>query len=196
MSAVFDDRRNQVPVTVLEIGPCFVTQIKTTDTDGYRAVQIGYRKTKDQRLNNPMRGHLKKAGVDPLATLVEFRTDKTDEFSLGEEITVEKFTAGDIIDVTSFSKGRGFTGVVKKYNFRGGPKTHGQSDRHRAPGSIGASSYPSRVIKGMRMPGQSGNKRVTIKNLEIIEIDQDKNLMLIKGSVPGSRNSIVEVTKG
>ncbi|MFC1553223.1 50S ribosomal protein L3 [candidate division KSB1 bacterium] len=196
MTSVFDSRRVQVPVTVIELGPCFVTQIKKQATEGYEAVQIGYSETKEHRLNKPKIGHLKKSGEKLLKKLIEFRTDEVDKYELGETLTVEKFEKGEFVDVTSFSKGRGFAGVVKKFNFAGGPKTHGQSDRLRTGGSIGASSDPSRVIKGMKMPGQMGNKKTTIRNLEVIDIDIDKNQILVKGSVPGSRNSIVEVTKG
>ena len=196
MTAVYDDKRNQIPVTVLEINPCYVTQIKTAEKEGYQAVQIGCRATKEHRLTAPKLGHLKKAGVAPLSKLLEFRNEETKKYTVGDALTVEQFSIGDIVRVTSRSKGRGFSGVVRRYNFRGGPKTHGQSDRHRAPGSIGASSDPSRVMKGMHMPGHMGNKRTTIRNLEVINIDKEKNLLLVKGSVPGSRNSLVEVSRG
>ena len=194
MTQLFDDTGKAVPVTVIKAGPCYVTQVRTVDNDGYNAVQLGYEETKPQRLTGGELGHLKKKDLPPLRYLREFRTNE--EIEEGQMLTVEVFTEGERVDVVGKSKGRGFAGVVKRYGFSGGPKTHGQSDRHRAPGSIGASSYPSRVIKGMRMPGQMGDKRATIKNLEVIEIDKDKNLLLVKGSVPGSRNSIVEVTKG
>lgn len=196
MTVFYDDRRNQIPVTALEIGPCFVTQIKTKEKDGYQAVQIGYDETKEHRLSKPLLGHLKKSGAPVLAKLSEFRTGEPDKFKLGDALTIDYFSVGELVSVTAHSKGRGFTGVVKRYNFHGGPKTHGQSDRLRAPGSIGASSYPSRVMKGMRMPGHMGDKQVTIRNLEIVDVDKDKNIVLVKGSVPGSRNSIVEVNKG
>jgi large subunit ribosomal protein L3 len=196
MTCVYDEKRRQIPVTVLQVGPCFVTQIKTKEKDGYEAVQIGYGETKEYRLTKPLIGHIKKSGERFLAKLIEFRTESTGEYELGSELSVERFNIGESVNVSSRSKGRGFAGVVKKYNFRGGPKTHGQSDRHRTGGSIGASSDPSRVIKGMKMPGHMGNKRVTIRNLEVIEIDKEKNLLLVKGAVPGHRNSIVEVVKG
>lgn len=196
MTNVFDEKRRQIPVTVLEVGPCFVTQVKTKEKDGYEAVQIGYRETIERRLTKPAIGHIKKSGERLLSKLIEFRTETTGEYELGSELSVERFNVGEFVNVSSLSKGRGFAGVVKKYNFRGGPKTHGQSDRHRTGGSIGASSDPSRVIKGMKMPGRMGNKRVTIRNLEVIEIDKEKNLLLVKGAVPGHRNSIVEVVKG
>jgi len=195
MTAVFDDKRNHIPVTVLEVGPCYVTQIKIKEKDGYKAVQIGYGETKENRLNKPQLAHLKKANTGMLAKLVEFRTDEPEKFTLGETLTVDRFSVGDRISVTATSKGRGFAGVVKRYNFKAGPKTHGQSDRFRAPGSIGASSSPSRVMKGMRMPGHMGNRRTAIRNLEVIDIDKKRNLLLVKGSVPGCRNTIVEVSK-
>lgn len=196
MTAVFNNMRNHIPVTVLEIGPCYVTQIKIKEKDGYKAVQIGYGETKEHRLNKPRLEHLKKANTGMLAKLVEFRTDEPEKFTLGEALTVDRFSVGDRISVTATSKGRGFAGVVKRYNFKGGPKTHGQSDRLRAPGSIGASSSPSRVIKGISMPGHMGSRRTAIRNLEVINIDKKRNLLLVKGSVPGCRNTIVEVSKG
>lgn len=196
MTSVFDKSRTQIPVTVLEIGPCQITQIKNRESDGYQAVQIGYGSTKESRITKPVKGHLKKSGDANLSNLMEFRTTETEKFKLGEMLKVDQFLVGDLIDVTSRSKGRGFAGVVKKFGFRGGPKSHGQSDRLRAPGSIGASSYPSRVIKGMRMPGQFGNKKVTTKNLEVVYVDSEKNLMHVKGAVPGSRNTLVVVSKG
>jgi len=196
MTSVYNDERRQLPVTVLQIGPCHVTHLKTKSTDGYDAVQIGYWETKEHRLNKPRLGHLKKAGVKPLKKLVEFKPSGANEYELGSELTVDRFKIGDRVHVTARSKGRGFAGVVKRYGFSGGPKTHGQSDRYRTPGSIGASSDPSRVIKGMRMAGHMGNKRVTIRNLIVVDIDAEKNLLLVKGSVPGHRNTIVEVVKG
>ena len=195
MTSVFDENRVQIPVTVLEVGPCKITQIKTKENDGYKAVQIGYSETREKLLTKPKLGHLKKSGDSLLSKLVEFRTDEVDNFKLGDTLTVDRFFKGELIDITSRSKGRGFTGVVKKFNFRGGPKTHGQSDRLRTPGSVGASSYPSRVIKGKKMPGHYGDRNVTIKNLEVIKVDNENNLLLVKGSVPGSRNSYVLVSK-
>jgi large subunit ribosomal protein L3 len=196
MSTVFDRKRNQVPITVLEIGPCYVTQIKTLDKDGYQAVQIGYADTKENKITKPIIGHIKKAGAPSVNRLTEFKTAELEKYTLGAPITVEAFSVGDKVTVSARSKGRGFQGVVRRYHFAGGPKTHGQSDRLRAPGSIGASSFPSRVIKGMRMPGHMGNKKVTMCNLLVIDIDVDKNLLTVKGSVPGYRNTPVEVRKG
>lgn len=196
MTSIFDENRVQVPVTVLEVGPCKVTQIKTDKNDGYNSIQIGYSETREKLLSKPKLGHLKKSGDSLLARLMEFRGDDVEKFKLGDTLTVDQFVEGEYIDITSRSKGRGFAGVVKKFNFRGGPKTHGQSDRLRTPGSVGASSYPSRVIKGKKMPGHYGDRNVTIRNLEVIKVDNENNLLLVKGSVPGSRNSYVVVSKG
>ena len=196
MTSIFDEDRVQIPVTAIEIGPCTITQIKTEQNDGYRAVQIGFSETREKLLSKPELGHLKKSGDKLLSRLSEFRNDDVDEFKLGDTLNVDQFLEGEFVDVTSRYKGRGFAGVVKKFNFRGGPKTHGQSDRLRTPGSVGASSYPSRVIKGKKMPGHFGDKNVTIRNLEVIKVDNEKNLLLVKGSVPGSRNSYVVVSKG
>ncbi len=196
MTSVYNGDRRQLPVTVLEIGPCYVTQLKTRGKDGYNAVQVGYSETKENRLNKPLLGHLKKTEVKPLKKLIEFRTDVVDDYELGGELKVDRFNVGDKVHVTARSKGKGFAGVVKRYNFKGGPKTHGQSDRLRTPGSIGASSYPSRVIKGKKMPGHMGNKKVTVRNLTVVDIDTENNLLLVKGAVPGHRNTIVEVVKG
>lgn len=175
-------------VTVVQAGPCTVTQVKTEDTDGYVGVQLGYEEAKS--LNRPKAGHLKNVDKN-FRVLREFGIDDVSEVELGQEIDVSLFNAGDLIDATADSKGRGFQGGVKRYNFRGGPKTHGQSDRHRAPGSVGAGSTPGKVIKGLRMAGHMGSQRVTVRKLEVIEADTDRNLIFIKGAVPGSRNSVV-----
>ena len=175
-------------VTVIQAGPCTVTQVKTEDTDGYVGVQLGYEEAKS--LNRPASGHLKSVDKN-FRFLREFGVDDVSEVELGQAIDVSLFNAGDLIDATADSKGRGFQGGVKRYNFRGGPKTHGQSDRHRAPGSVGAGSTPSKVIKGLRMAGHMGSQRVTVRKLEVIEADTDRNLIFVKGAVPGSRNSLV-----
>ena len=179
-------------VTVVQAGPCVVTQIKTLETDGYECVQLGFEEIKT--LNKPRRGHLN--GVDKsYKYLREFGVDTVSGIEIGQQINVEMFAPGDKIDATGTSKGRGFQGGVKRHNFRGGPKTHGQSDRHRAPGSIGAGSSPGRVFKGMKMAGHMGNARITNRNLEVVESDQVQNLMFIKGSIPGGRNSIVLIRR-
>ncbi|MCK4892389.1 MAG: 50S ribosomal protein L3 [Calditrichia bacterium] len=193
MTRIFDDEGNTVPVTVLHLGPCFVTQIKTEEKDGYEAVQIGFDEKKPKNLNKTLLGHLNKAGVPPLRFLKEFRNFSDTELKIGDEIKADLFKPGDVVKVTGTSKGRGFAGVVKRHNFRGGPMTHGQSDRLRAPGSIGQSSNPSRVFKGVRMAGQMGNKQKSVLNLRVVKVDSEKNLLFIKGAIPGARNSYVEV---
>jgi len=200
MTQVFGDTGEAIPVTVLQVGPNYVTQIKTPEHDGYAAVQLGFLETR--KLNKPERGHLRVVTEVPgLRHLHEVRDDG-DSVDLGQRLGVEIFEKGQKVDVTvgaipgtSGSKGKGFAGVVKRHGFAGGPKTHGQSDRHRAPGSIGASSTPGRVLKGLRMAGQMGNKRSTVLNLEVVDVIPERNLMLVRGGVPGSKNGIVVVRK-
>lgn len=178
-------------VTVLEAGPCPVTGIRTHDLDGYEAVQLAFGATKEKHLTKPELGHLAKAGAAPHRHLVEFR-DEAGELQVGETVTVDAFEVGQHVKVSGVSKGKGFQGTIKRHGFASGPKSHG-SHNVRAPGSIGASAWPARVMKGIRGPGQMGNKRVTQKGLEIVQIDSSKNLMLVRGSVPGPRNGVVEV---
>jgi len=194
MTRIFDERGRNIPVTVIEAGPCFVTQIKTDETDGYTAVQVGFDEVREKIITKPELGHLKGAGK-VLRTLKEFRLDEVNDLKVGDEINVGIFAKGDIVAVTGRSKGKGFQGTMKRHNFSGGPATHGQKDRLRAPGSIGAGSSPSRVWKGMKMSGQMGNETVTVRNIEVIEIRSDKNILLVKGSVPGSRNGILQLIK-
>jgi large subunit ribosomal protein L3 len=189
MTQLFDDAGKAVPVTVIKAGPCYVTQVRTVDHDGYNAVQLGFEETKTQRLSGGELGHLKKNELPPLRILREFRTDETLEE--GQALTVDVFEEGERVDIVGKSKGRGFAGVVKRYGFSGGPKTHGQSDRHRAPGSIGAGSTPGRVFKGKRMPGRMGNDTVTSQNLLISRIDPENNIIAVRGSVPGPKNGLV-----
>ncbi len=189
MTQLFDDAGKAVPVTVIVAGPCYVTQVRTVDQDGYQAVQLGFEETKTQRLSGGELGHLKKHDLPPLRILREFRTDE--ELVEGQTLTVEVFEEGERVDVVGKSKGRGFAGVVKRYGFSGGPKTHGQSDRHRAPGSIGAGSTPGRVFKGKKMPGRMGNDTVTSQNLMISRIDPENNIIAVRGSVPGPKNGLV-----
>jgi len=189
MTQLFDDAGRAVPVTVIKAGPCYVTQVRTLDQDGYSAVQLGFEETKTQRLSGGELGHLKKNELPPLRILREFRTDE--ELEEGQTLTVEVFEEGEHVDVVGKSKGRGFAGVVKRYGFSGGPKTHGQSDRQRAPGSIGAGSTPGRVFKGKRMPGRMGNETVTSQNLMISRIDPENNIIAVRGSVPGPKNGLV-----
>ena len=195
MTSIYDANGKNIPCTVIEAGPCVITQVKTPETDGYNALQLGFENQKESRVNKPSMGHFKKAGAAPKKKLVEFR-DFEGEHSLGDAITVEIFDEGEYVDVAGNSKGKGFQGVVKRHNFRGvGDATHGQHNRMRAPGSIGAASYPARVFKGMRMAGQMGNKRVKVTNLQVMKVFPEKNLLVLKGAIPGPKNSYVIVEK-
>jgi large subunit ribosomal protein L3 len=192
MTQVFSPNGEAIPVTVIEVGPCVVTQVRTKDRDGYEAVQIGFGEIRPKSLTKPEQGHLAKAGR-LVRHLREFEADNVEEYEIGQELKVDLFQAGQIIDVTGTSKGRGFAGVMKRHNFRGGPRTHGQSDRARAPGSIGAGTTPGHVYKGTRMAGRMGNKRVTVQNLQVVEVLDDRHLLLVRGSVPGAKNGLVMV---
>ncbi len=191
MTQIFAPDGTVVPVTAIELGPCWVTQIRTPERDGYEAVQIGFGETK--RLNKPARGHLK--GLPPLKYLREVKPAEGAEVQVGQRLDVALFKAGDLVDVTGTSKGKGFAGVVKRHHFRGGPKTHGQSDRHRAPGSSGATTTPGRVLKGTRRAGHMGNERVTVQALEVVQADPERNLLLVKGAVPGANQGLVLVRR-
>jgi large subunit ribosomal protein L3 len=191
MTQIFQDDGSVARVTVLEAGPCPVTAIRTLERDGYEAVQLAFGQTKEKHLTKAELGHLKKADAPPLRHVVEFR-DEAGELTLGETVTVEAFEVGGRVKISGTSKGKGFQGTIKRHNFASGPKSHG-SHNVRAPGSIGASAWPARVMKGIRGPGQMGNKRVTQKGLEIIQVDAKQNLLLVRGSVPGPRNGYVEV---
>ncbi|MBI4811246.1 MAG: 50S ribosomal protein L3, partial [Ignavibacteriales bacterium] len=196
MTSIFDDKGESIPCTIIEAGPCFITQIKTKEKDGYEAIQFGFEEKKERLVNKPLSGHFKKASVSPKKLLREFRSIDVSKFQIGSEVKVDTlFSKGDVVSVSGTSKGRGFQGVVKRHHFGGGSRTHGQSDRVRAPGSIGSSSYPSRVFKGMKMAGRMGGDRVTVKNLSIVQVIPESNLMLIRGSVPGYNNSYVEIYK-
>jgi len=195
MTSVFSADGKNVPCTVIEVGPCVVTQVKTVETDGYEALQIGFVEKKDKHTTKPEAGHFKKAGVKPQRYLAEFKGFEG-EHKAGETITVEFFNDADFVDVAGVSKGKGFQGVVKRHGFGGvGQRTHGQHNRLRAPGSIGACSYPAQVFKGMRMAGQMGNKRCTVQNLQVIKVLPENNLLMVKGSIPGSKGSIVLIEK-
>ena len=195
MTSVFSADGKNVPCTVIEVGPCVVTQIKTADKDGYEAVQLGFVEKKDKHTTAPMAGHFKKAGVAPQRHLAEFK-GFDGEYNLGDTITVDLFNENDFVDIQGTSKGKGFQGVVKRHGFGGvGQSTHGQHNRLRAPGSVGACSYPAKVFKGMRMAGQMGNEKVTVQNLQVLKVIADHNLLLIKGSIPGSKGSIVLIGK-
>ena len=194
MTSLFDDKGKNIPCTIIEAGPCTVTQIKTQQTDGYDAVQIAFDEQKESRLSKAILGHLKKAKANPSKKLAEVNFDS--EVSLGDSINVDSFTEGEFVTVTGTSKGKGFQGVVKRHGFAGvGDATHGQHNRMRAPGSIGAASYPARVFKGMRMAGQMGNAKVKVENLQVLKVMNDKNLIVVKGAVPGSKNSYVIIEK-
>lgn len=196
MTQVFAADGRRIPVTVVEAGPCVVMQKKSTATDGYNALQVGFAAKKSHRTNKPEMGHFRKAGQGSFRYLRELSADNVDEFNVGDAITCGNvFAAGDIVDVTATSKGKGFQGVIKRWNFSGGRATHG-SMFHRAPGSIGASAWPSRVFKGKKMAGQMGNKRVTTQNLQIVEVRAEQNLILVKGAIPGPKNGLVMIRKG
>lgn len=197
MTSVYDDNGVSVPCTVIEAGPCFVTQIKTKDKDGYDSVQLGYDQKPERLVNAPLKGHFAKAGAKALRLLREFRNFTGTKLELGQELRVDSvFAQGDTVDVSARSKGKGFQGVVRRHHFGGvGSQTHGQSDRQRAPGSIGGSSYPSRVFKGMRMAGRMGFDNVTVKNLKVLKVIPESNLILVKGSIPGPKNTYVTITK-
>ncbi len=195
MTSVFSADGRNVPCTVIEVGPCVVTQVKTEATDGYNAIQLGFEEQKEKHLTQPELGHFRKAGVTPKRHLAEFKGFEG-EYKLGDTISADFFSEADFVDVVGTSKGKGFQGVVKRHGFGGvGQATHGQHNRLRKPGSIGACSYPAKVFKGMRMAGQTGNERVTVQNLQIIKVIPEHNLIMIKGSVPGAKGSIVLIEK-
>lgn len=194
MTQIFDETGAVVPVTVLEVGPCVVTQIRVRERDGYEAVQVGFGAVKPKSLTKPQRGHLAGAG-QLVRHLREFSADNPSDYKVGDVIGADLFSAGQIVDVTGQSKGRGFQGVMKRHGFSGGPRTHGQSDRARAPGSIGAGTDPGHVFKNTRMAGRMGGRRVTVQNLEVVEVISDRNLLLVRGSVPGAKNGLIMVRR-
>ncbi len=194
MTQIFDASGNVIPVTVIEAGPCFVTQVRTAERDGYTAIQLGFGETKPQRLTQGQLGHLRRNSLPALRYLREFRVRNGDvDVAEGEQIKADVFTVGERVDVIGKSKGRGFAGTIKRHHFNRQPKTHGSSDRVRAPGSIGAGSTPGRVIKGLRMGGHMGDERVTTENVEVVVVDADRNLIAVRGSVPGARGGIVMI---
>ena len=194
MTRLFGEHGKAVSVTVIEAGPCHIVQVKSKATDGYEAIQIGFGQKRENAINEPVRGHFKKANVPSLRFLREFRLDSVENFQVGEQLTVQIFSAGELVDISSVSKGKGFSGVMKRWGFKGGKASHG-AETHRAPGSIGASASPSRVFKGLPMAGRMGGKRVTIQNLEVMKVDTERNLLIVKGSVPGPRNGILTIKK-
>ena len=195
MTSLFDENGKNIPCTVIEAGPCVVTQVRTKEVDGYEALQLGFDDKAERHANKAESGHAKKAGAAPKKKVVEFQ-DFEGEYKLGDTITVEQFQAGEFVDVSGTSKGKGFQGVVKRHGFGGvGQSTHGQHNRLRAPGSIGAASYPARVFKGMRMAGQMGAEKVTVQNLRVLKVVPEKNLLVVKGCVPGHKNAYVIIQK-
>jgi len=191
MTQLFPDNGKAIAVTAIEAGPSVVTQVKSQVKDGYNAVQLGFGEVK--HLTSPKKGHLQ--GIDKVRYLREFRSEDVSSVKRGEKVDVSFLKPGDLVNVTGFSKGKGFAGVVKRHHFAGGPKTHGQTDRHRAPGSIGATTFPGRVFKGKRMAGHMGNRKMTVHNLEVIQVDPNRNLLLLKGAVPGANGGLLTIKK-
>jgi large subunit ribosomal protein L3 len=191
MTQIFSEKGQVIPVTILEVGPCFVTQVHTHDKSGYNAIQLGFEETR--RLNKPERGHLK--NLPSLKHLREVRTSQLDKYKLGQKLTAGIFAVGEKVDVVGTSKGKGTAGVVKRHHFRGGPKTHGQSDRLRRPGSSSATTTPGRVLKGTRRAGHLGNVRVTVSNLDVVQVDAERNLVAVRGAVPGAKNGLIFIQK-
>ena len=192
MTQVWGEDDTIVPVTVIQAGPCVISQVKTTETDGYEAVQIGFGDIKEKKVNKPMQGHFAKAGVAPMRYLREVRVEDASEHAVGDTLTVEAFNDVDKVDVIGVSKGKGFAGVIKRYGFAGGPGGHGHHV-HRAPGSVGMCADPARVLKGLRLPGHMGCDRVTVRNLKLVRVDEENNLLLVKGAVPGGKGALVQI---
>ena len=194
MTQLFSETGKFIPVTVIEAGPCVVTQKKTVETDGYNSVQFGFSELKEKKTNKPMKGHFEKAGVAPMKFLKEFKLDNMEAYNVGDEVKANVFAQGDFIDVTGISKGKGYQGVIKRHGQSRVPMSHGAGPVHREVGSMGACSSPSRVFKGKKLPGQMGNVQVTVQNLEIVKVIEDKNLILVKGAIPGPKGGTVAVT--
>jgi len=192
MTQIFDESGNIIPVTILKIGPCIVTQIKTVSNDGYNAIQIGYGTVSNKSLTQPELGHLQKSNIQPLKYLKEFRVSHPEEFEIGQVLNVESLTVGQLVDITGKSIGKGFSGLQKRHNFKRGPMTHG-SKNHRAPGSIGMGTTPGRVLPGKKMAGQLGNKTTKTKKLKIIQVNEDENILVVKGSVPGKPGNLLNI---
>ena len=194
MSQLFSPDGEATPVTVIQAGPCTITQIKSVESDGYNAVQLGFGERKPQRTNKPLLGHFKKSGKGPFAVVREVRVDDVGEFELGQEVSADIFQVGELVNVVGRSKGKGFAGTIKRWNFSRGPMSHGGMNK-RSPGSIGCSATPSRVIKGRKMPGQMGNRRSTVKGVMVVDVRPEENIILIRGAVPGGRNGVVFIKK-
>lgn len=195
MTTIFAEDGRAVPVTILKAGPCEITQVKTPEKDGYTAVQLGFDPTKETKVSKPLQGHFKNAGTKAYKKLKEFRLEKNGDFEVGQVLTVEQFEIGDKVSLSGVSKGKGFQGVIKRWGFHGGPKTHGQSNKFRAPGSIGQSSSPSRVFKGMKMAGHMGARNITRSGSLVVGIDPNENLILVRGTAPGPRNGYLIIRK-
>ena len=194
MTSIYDENGKYIPCTVIEAGPCVVTQVRTKEVDGYEAVQLGFDDKAEKQSNKALDGHFKKAGTSAKRRVVEF-IGFEEEYKLGDEINVDHFEEGEFVDISGTSKGKGFQGVVKRHGFAGSERTHGQQSMNRAPGSVGAASYPARVFKGMKMGGRMGGSRVTVQNLRVLKVVKDKNLLVVKGAVPGHKNSYVIIQK-
>ncbi len=194
MTSIYDENGKNIPCTVIEAGPCVVTQVRTKEVDGYEAVQLGFDDKAEKQSNKALNGHFKKAGTSAKRRVVEFLGFE-EEYKLGDEIFVDHFEEGEFVDVSGTTKGKGFQGVVKRHGFAGSERTHGQQSMNRAPGSVGAASYPARVFKGMKMGGRQGGNRVTVQNLRVLKVVKDKNLLVVKGAVPGHKNSYVIIQK-
>jgi len=194
MTSIYDESGKNIPCTVIEVGPCVVTQVRTKEVDGYEALQLGFDDKAEKQSNKALNGHFKKAGTTAKRRVVEFQGFEQD-FKLGDQILVDHFEEGEFVDVSGTSKGKGFQGVVKRHGFAGSERTHGQQSMNRAPGSVGAASYPARIFKGMRMGGHMGNVTVTVQNLRVLKVVKDKNLLVIKGAIPGHNNSYVIIKK-
>ena len=195
MTQIYEESGKVIPVTVIEAGPCPIVQVKTQERDGYRAVQLGFGKRKESKFNSPIKGHFAKAETPPTRVLREFRVESLEEVAVGNTVDASLFSEGELVDVTGISKGHGFTGVVKRYGFAGGKKSHGGEQDLRRPGSIGASATPSRVFKGKKMPGRYGAKRHTVQNLQVIQADAERNLLVVKGAIPGPPNGLLLIRK-
>jgi large subunit ribosomal protein L3 len=194
MTSIFDENGKNIPCTVIEVGPCVVTQVRTKEVDGYEALQLGFDDKADKKSSKALQGHFKKAGTSAKKRVVEFQGFEQ-EYKLGDQITVDHFEEGEFVDVSGISKGKGFQGVVKRHGFAGSERTHGQQSMGRAPGSVGAASYPARVFKGMRMGGRMGGDNIKVQNLRVLKVVTDKNLLVVKGAVPGHKNSFIIIQK-
>ncbi|MEW6687339.1 MAG: 50S ribosomal protein L3 [Candidatus Edwardsbacteria bacterium] len=195
MTRIFDDSGVVIPTTVIEAGPCFVSQRKTKENDRYEAIQLGFGTKKEKLVTKPLLGHLKKTNCPPLRILKEFKSVSPENLQPGQEVKVDVFKPGEYVKVTGFSKGRGFAGGVKRHGFSGGPKSHGQTNKYRAPGSIGSTTSPGRVWKGKRMAGHFGGEKITVRNLKVVKVDKERNLLLVKGAIPGANKSFVTIEK-